>query len=94
VLTRVEESRSVLRVLKRVFRRPRSARQLGERNPNDIKAEGCTATIYCYIKNEYRAGVRTDHSGKDRDDNRKTTTTTKVVKREQERVSGPRRKCP
>ena len=50
VLIRVGESRSMLRVLKRVFRRPRSARQLGKRNPNDIKAGGCTVTTYNYIK--------------------------------------------
>jgi hypothetical protein len=41
---RVEESETMLRVLRNKSDWPRSARQLGQRNPNDNKAGDCTAT--------------------------------------------------
>ena len=41
---RVEESETMLRVLRGQSDWPRSARQLGQRNPNDNKAKDSTPT--------------------------------------------------
>jgi hypothetical protein len=41
---RGEGSETMLRVLRSKSDWPRSARQLGQRNPNDNKAGDCTAT--------------------------------------------------
>jgi hypothetical protein len=42
--SRVEESETMLRVLQNKSDWPRSARQPGQRNPNDNKAGDCTVT--------------------------------------------------
>jgi hypothetical protein len=40
----MEESETMLRILRSKSDWPRSARQLGQRNPNDNKAGDCTVT--------------------------------------------------
>ena len=59
---RVEESETMLRVLWSWSGWPRSARQLGQRNPNDNTA-GDLYTIYLglYKGEEFRAGRRMSH---------------------------------
>jgi hypothetical protein len=59
---RVEESEMMLRVLRSKSDWPRSARQLGQRSPNDNKAGGCTATTWsCVEERGFRAGSTMSH---------------------------------
>jgi hypothetical protein len=60
--SRVEESKTMLRVLRSKSNWPRSARQLGQRNPNDNKA-GVFYINYLglYKGEEFRAGSTMSH---------------------------------